>query len=86
MAPKIAISLAAFAGLWLMFRRQPLVAWLFLITWITYPNIYYVIQWIGRYRCPMDWQVLVCASVALFAAWQAVRPRHEAARDVPAVV
>ena len=85
MAPKIAISLAAFAGLWLMFRRQPLVACLFLITWITYPNIYYVIQWIGRYRCPMDWQVLVCASVALFAAWQAIRPRHEAARNVPAV-
>jgi hypothetical protein len=40
----------AFAGLWLMFKRQRLVAWLILITWITFPDIYYLVQWSSRYR------------------------------------
>lgn len=83
--PKLVLTLAAFAGLWLMFRRQPLVAWLFLITWVTYPDIYYLLQWIGRYRCPMDWQIILCASVALAAAWQVVRPGPEATHEVPTV-
>jgi hypothetical protein len=68
--PKLVLTLLAFAGLWLMFRRQPLVAWLFLITWATFPDVHYVIQWIGRYRVPMDWQMVLCAAVALSAVWQ----------------
>jgi hypothetical protein len=88
LAPKLVLTLLAFAGLWLMFRRQPLVAWLFLIAWVTFPDAYYLVQWSSRYRYPMDWQILLCASVALSAAWQAVvrpvvRPRHQARRDVP---
>jgi len=72
LAPKLILTLLAFAGLWMMFRIQPVVAWLFLITWITFPDVYYVLHWSSRYRYPMDWQILLCASVALFAIWQLV--------------
>jgi hypothetical protein len=86
LAPKVVLTLLAFAGMWLMFRRQPLAAWLFLITWATFPDVHYLVQWIGRYRTPMDWQILLCAAVALSAIWQAaVRSRREAKRDVPLV-
>jgi len=68
-AVKLVLTLLAFIGLGLLFRIQPIVAWLFLLTWITYPDIYYVIQWSSRYRLPMDWQLLVCAAVTLSAAW-----------------
>jgi hypothetical protein len=84
LAPKLVLTLLAFAGLWLMFRRQPLVAWLFLITWSTFPDVHYLIQWIGRYRTPMDWQILLSAAVTLSAAWQAaLGSRRKAEQDVP---
>ena len=80
LVPKLVLTLLAFAGLWLMFQRQPLSAWLFLITWATFPDVHYLVQWIGRYRTPMDWQMLLCAALALSAAWQAaVRFRREQA-------
>jgi len=83
LAPKLVLMLAAFAGLWLMFRSRPVVACLFLITWLTFPDVYYVIHWTSRYRFPMEWQIVLCASVALLAAWQAAVPsRHEAPRKV----
>jgi hypothetical protein len=80
LAPKLVLTLLAFAGLRLMFLRQPLVAWLFLITWVTFPDLHYLLQWSSRYRYPMEWQIVLCASVALSAGWQALRRR----RDVPA--
>ena len=88
LAPKLVLTLLAFAGLWLLFRRQPLVAWLFLLTWITFPDVYYMVQWSSRYRYPMDWQTLLCASVALFAAYQAATKRRSpgvAATEPPAM-
>ena len=79
LAPKLVLTLLAFAGLWLMFRHQPIVAWLFLLTWITFPDVYYILHWSSRYRYPMDWQILLCASVALSAAYQAAIKRRSAA-------
>jgi hypothetical protein len=72
-AVKAALTLLAFAGLGTLFRLQPLVAWLFLLTWLSFPDVYYIIQWSSRYRLPMDWQLVVCASVALAAAWTRMR-------------
>ncbi|MGD0693297.1 MAG: hypothetical protein ABSB82_00420 [Terriglobia bacterium] len=68
-AAKICLSLLAFAGLAFLFRTQPLAAWLFLLTWITYPDVYYVLQWSSRYRFPMEWQLLMCGSVPLAIAY-----------------
>jgi hypothetical protein len=53
LAPKLVLTLLAFAGLWRMFRRQPLIAWLFLITWLTFPDVYYLVHWSSRYRSPI---------------------------------
>ena len=72
-AAKLGLSLLAFAGLYFIFRRQPLTGWLFFLTWITLPDIYYVIQWSSRYRFPMEWQLLICAAAALATAYAAVQ-------------
>jgi hypothetical protein len=74
---KAALTLFAFAGLWLMWRSHRSVAVLFAVTWITMPDLYYFIQWSSRMRYPMDWQLLVCASVSLDAVWQRFRWRPE---------
>jgi hypothetical protein len=89
LAPKAILTLLAFAGLWLLFKRQSVVAWLFLTTWITYPAVYYLVHWSSRYRAPMDWQILLCASVALLEGWRAavgsvVGSRRPATSDVTA--
>ena len=75
------------AGLWMMFRKNRLVAWLMLITWLTFPDVYYVLQFIARYRTPMDWQLLLCAALPFLAVYEAVfRRRQETTRDIPAAV
>jgi|GEM_PF-3135159 len=68
-AAKLGLSLLAFAGLYFIFRSQPLTGWLILLTWVTLPDIYYVIQWSSRYRFPMEWQLLISASAALAFAY-----------------
>ena len=84
-APKFVLTLAAFTGLWLLFRRNRLVAWLILLTWLTFPDVYYVVHWVSRYRTPMDWQLVLCCSVALFESYRVLtRSRRVTARDVPA--
>lgn len=72
----LGLTLLALAGLGLMFRVQPLVALLFLLTWMSFPLIYYVIQWSPKYRCPMDWELLVCAAVAIGRFFQALLPQR----------
>ncbi|MGH9455660.1 MAG: hypothetical protein ACRD2O_17005, partial [Terriglobia bacterium] len=69
---KLCLSLLAFAGLFLLVRRRVLAGWLFLLTWITLPDVYYVLQWSSRYRFPMEWELLICASAALATAYAAL--------------
>jgi hypothetical protein len=83
-AIKGVLTTLAFAGLWMLFRLQPLVGWLCLLTWISFPDVYYVIQWSSRYRVPMDWQLLLCAAVALTTVWIRVRGRDRASAAVQA--
>jgi hypothetical protein len=75
-AGKAVLTVLAFLGLWLLFRIQPLVAALFLLTWLTFPVVYYVIQWSSRYRVPMDWQLIVSAAVAIAALWTRMLLKH----------
>ena len=70
---KGALTVFAFAGLWLMWRPHRSIAVLFAVTWITLPDLYYFIHWSSRLRYPMDWQLLVCASVTLDALWRRFR-------------
>lgn len=61
----LGLTVCAVIGLGLMFRIRPLVASLFLMTWVCFPVIYYVIQWSSKYRYPLEWELLVCAAVTL---------------------
>ncbi len=55
-------TLAAFAGLWLMFRdRRPATPYVAAI-WIAEPLVYYLVQADERYRYPMEWTVALCAA------------------------
>ena len=82
LGPKLLLTLAAFFGLWRMFRRQAPAAWPILITWIAFPDVYYLVQWSSRYRYPMEWQILLCGCVGIYGLWEAVR--RPGARPVPA--
>lgn len=59
------LTLIAFAGFALL-RRAPGPAFsIVAVVWLTYPAMYYLIQWSSRYRLPIDWSLLLCAAVVL---------------------
>ena len=43
------------------------------VIWVMYPLTYYVIQWSSRYRQPIEWTLILCASVALCEAYRWTR-------------
>ena len=65
---RVVFSVLALAGLVLLFRIQRLLASVFLLTWISFPCIYYLIQWSTRYRYPIEWELVICASIPLCSA------------------
>jgi hypothetical protein len=69
-AMKAVLAVFAFFGLKILWTTHRPVAALFAITWLTLPTLYYFIQWSSRFRYPMEWQLIICASVALHALWQ----------------
>lgn len=75
---KAALTLLAFAGWWILWSSHRLVAALFAVTWLTLPDLYYVIEWSSRFRYPMDWQLVICAAVALHLAWRVWRDKRNA--------
>ncbi len=77
-AANAGLTLLAFAGLWILWTSYRLVAALFAVTWLTFPNLYYVIEWSSRFRYPMDWQLVICAAVALHFGWRMWRGRRRA--------
>ena len=54
----------AFAGLAILWRTGPGAFAIVSIVWLSYPAMYYLIQWSSRYRLPIDWTLLLCAAVA----------------------
>jgi hypothetical protein len=72
-----ALTLLAFVGAWRTLPRLtiPQRAAL-LIPLATYPLIYYVVAYMGRYRVPLDWIVLLFAGAAV---WRWI-DRHQPAR------
>lgn len=58
-------TLLAFVGLILMWRLVNPAFAITAVIWAMYPLLYYVIQWSSRYRQPIDWSLILCASVAV---------------------
>jgi hypothetical protein len=65
---EIALSLTAFAGLFLLFRERNASAWIFGSAMIAYPAIYYIIEVSPRYRFPLECMLfLLSAKSVAFA-------------------
>ena len=62
-------TLLAFAGLLALWRRRNPAFTITAVIWLMYPLPYYVIQWSSRYRQPIDWSVILCASVAVYEGY-----------------
>jgi hypothetical protein len=62
----------AFAGLYLMRRQCPAAAWMIGTTWLLFPLIYYLAAWSSRYRYPIEWTLMLAASVAIASATRLV--------------
>jgi hypothetical protein len=71
-------SVLALVGLGLMFRIKPVVAWLFLLTWMSFPTIYYLIQWSSKYRYAMEWELVVCVALTLGSVLKTLSPAARA--------
>jgi hypothetical protein len=63
-------TIAAFCGLYVLLRRRRrTMAWLLLLTWLSFSSVYYLIQFGARYRYPIDWSILLLASVWVHSLW-----------------
>jgi len=65
-----------FVGVIQMLRSHNRSAWLFLVTLISYPAVYYLVESFARYRSPIDWMLVF---LTVFAVWpiggrQAAKP------------
>ena len=65
------LTSAAFVGLVILARRRSPAFAIVTVIWLSYPLLYYVIQWSSRYRLPIDWTLLLSAAVAVHAMWPA---------------
>lgn len=72
----LGFSLLAFIGLGLTFRTQRLIAILFCLSWLSFPCVYYLIQWSSKYRYSIEWQLSLCAAVTIAAIVTAICDRY----------
>ena len=60
---KTGFSLFALAGLVLLFGVNRDAGVLIAATWLSFPLVYYVIQWSSKYRYPMEWGMVLCVAL-----------------------
>jgi hypothetical protein len=63
------LTVFAFAGLWMLGRTHRATAVLFGAILLFFPLIYYVVNWSSRYRAPIEWLLVLLASVPIAWAW-----------------
>ncbi|MFZ0772483.1 MAG: hypothetical protein WCA49_01875 [Candidatus Sulfotelmatobacter sp.] len=80
---RVTFSVLALAGLVLLFRIQRLMAIVFLLTWITFAPIYYIVEWSSRYRYPIEWELMICAAIALSSAAAPARNHRKRPTSTP---
>jgi hypothetical protein len=67
---KYCLTILAFAGLFLGWRRNPRAMALFGVELLLFPLIYYLIDWSSRYRTPIESVLVLLAAVPLAAVWE----------------
>lgn len=70
------VTLLSMIGLCLLYFRHRDAALLILGMWLLYPPVYYLIFWSSRYRYPINWTLLLTASVAVSHAVSVVNARR----------
>jgi|SRR5271166_1237452 len=65
-------SVLALVGAGVLFRVGRLTAVLFFLTWISFPCVYYIIQWSSKYRYPTEWELVVCAALTIRSVFAAL--------------
>jgi hypothetical protein len=75
-----ALTLLAIAGLAVMWRLSNPGFMITVTIWTTYPALYYIIQWSSRYRQPIEWSLILSASVAVYEGY--VRTKHALAASI----
>jgi hypothetical protein len=59
------LTLVAFAGLFSPREVNRAFFATVAMIWLTYPMIFYLMQWSSRYRVPIDWTLVFCSGVAV---------------------
>jgi hypothetical protein len=70
-----ALTVAAFAGLMVLWRQKRQVAQMLGAILLVYPLVYYLVNWSSRYRAPIEWILVLLAAVVVGAAieWKTQR-------------
>jgi len=68
------LSLLAFFGLYLLFRRDPAAAMPFALLLLLFPGVYYLSHQTLRYRYPIDPEIILLAAITAYFALQKFRP------------
>ena len=63
------LTVFAFAGLWMLWRTHRSLAAFFGSILLFFPLIYYVVNWSSRYRGPIEWLLVLLASVPIAWLW-----------------
>lgn len=66
-AAEWALTLTAFVGLYFLYTKSRAAALLISSMWLLYPIVYYVVMWSSRYRYPINWTLILTASITVGA-------------------
>jgi hypothetical protein len=69
------LTLVSITGLYLLYGKHRAAAMLILGIWLLYPPVYYIVLWSSRYRYPINWTLMLTASVAISHVLSAIHAR-----------
>jgi hypothetical protein len=67
------LTVFSYAGIAILFRRNPIAAWVLVSPLLLYPLAHYVVQFEARYRYPIFWATLLPAAYAILECLNSFR-------------
>jgi len=74
------LTLTGIAGLFVMLQHHRWPAMAIGVVWLTYPLVYYLLEFDLRYRYPIEWTFLFTTSYGVWTSWVQVVPKFLRAR------
>jgi hypothetical protein len=79
------LTLLGFAGLFAMGKNGGLESTALIATvWIAYPVMYYLVQYVNRYRVSIDWTITLSAAAFVYQRLEAAAHSAPAVHEIPA--